>query len=73
MHDGTDDGTGSHAKGVKISEYLALAACVCRSCSDHITLLINCDLGKAYKDIHVSKEAIANARNETIWNKAWDE
>ena len=32
---------------------------------------INCDLGKAYKDVHVSKEAIANARNETPWKKVW--
>ena len=32
---------------------------------------VNCDLGKAYKDVHVSKEAIANARNETTWNKVW--
>ena len=32
---------------------------------------VNCDLGKAYKDVHVFKEAIANARNETPWNKVW--
>ena len=31
----------------------------------------NCDLGKAHNDVHVSKEAIANARNETTWNKVW--
>ena len=30
---------------------------------------VNCDLGKAYKDVHVSKEVIANARNETTCNK----
>ena len=31
------------------------------------------DLGKAHNDVHVSKEAIANARkrNETTWNKVW--
>ena len=32
---------------------------------------VNGDLGKAYKDVHVSMEAIANARNETTWNKGW--
>ena len=36
-------------------------------CYKHAT---GCDLGKAYKDVHVSKEAIFNARNET-WNKVW--
>ena len=44
-----------------------------RSCSVHVlqkTLqAVNCDLGKAFKDVHVSTEAIANARNETTWNK----
>ena len=30
-----------------------------------------CDLGKAYNYVHVSKEAVANAHNETTWNKVW--
>ena len=32
---------------------------------------VHCGLGKTYKDVHVSKEAISNARNETTWNKVW--
>ena len=32
---------------------------------------VNCDLGKAYKDVHVYKEAIANAHKEPTWNKVW--
>ena len=43
------------------------------SCVTKPLQAVNCDLGKAYKDVHVSKEAIANARNETTWNKFWGE
>ena len=41
------------------------------SCVTKTLQAVNCDLGKAYKDVHMSKEAIANARNETTWNKVW--
>ena len=41
------------------------------SCVTKIIQAVNCDLGKAYKDVHVSKESIANARNETTSNKVW--
>ena len=41
------------------------------SCVTKTLQAVNCDLGKAYKDIYVSKEAIANARNETTWNNVW--
>ena len=43
------------------------------SCVTKTLQAVNCDLSKAYKDIHVSKEVIANARNETTWNKVWAE
>ena len=39
-------------------------------CYKHATCSI-CDLGKTYKDVHVSKEAMANAHNETTLNKVW--
>ena len=41
------------------------------SCITKTLQAVNCDLGKAHNDVHVSKEAIANARNETTWNKVW--
>ena len=41
------------------------------SCVTKTIQAVNCDLGKAYKDVHMSMEAIANARNETSWNKVW--
>ena len=41
------------------------------SCVTKTLQAVNCDLGKAYKDVHVSKEAITKARNETTWNKVW--
>ena len=39
------------------------------SCITKTLQAVNCDLGKAHNDVHVSKETIANARNETTWNK----
>ena len=52
---------------------LVVAQFILRYCSCVTKTLqaVNCDLGKAYKDVHMSKEAIANARNETTWNKVW--
>ena len=46
---------------------LVVAQFILSYCSCVITTLqaVNCDLGKAYKDVHVSKETIANARNDT--------
>ena len=41
------------------------------SCITKALQAVNCDLGKAHNDVHVSKEAIANTRNETTWNKVW--
>ena len=41
------------------------------SCVPKTLQAVNCDLGKAYKYVHVSKEAIANAPYETTWNKVW--
>ena len=41
------------------------------SCGTITLQTVNYDLCKAYKDVHVSKEAIANARNETTWNMVW--
>ena len=41
------------------------------SCVTKTLQAVNCNLDKAYKDVHVSKEAIANARNQTTWNKVW--
>ena len=39
------------------------------SCVTKTLQAVNYDLGKAYKDVQVSKEAIANAHIETTWNK----
>ena len=39
------------------------------SCVAKMLHAVNCDFGKAYKDVYMPKEAIANARNETTWNK----
>ena len=41
------------------------------SCVTKMLQAVNYDLGKAYKDVHVSKKAIVNARNETTWEKVW--
>ena len=41
------------------------------SCITKMLQGVNCDLGKAHNDVHVSKEAIANTHNETTWNKVW--
>lgn len=32
----------------------------------------NCDIAKAYKDVQLSKQAIANARSPDTWGKLWD-
>ena len=57
----------------KFLVYLVVAQFILRYCScvTKALLAVNCDLDKAYKDVHVSKEAIVNARNETTWNKVW--
>ena len=39
------------------------------SCVTKTLQAVNCDLGKAYKGVHVYKEAIANARDETTWKQ----
>ena len=41
------------------------------SCVTKSLLAVNCDLGKAYKYVRVSKEPIVNERDETTWNKVW--
>ena len=38
------------------------------SCVTKTLQAVNCDLGKAYNNVHVSKEAVVNVRNETTWN-----
>ena len=51
----------------KFLVFLVVAQFILNNCSCVTKTLqaVNCDLDKAYKDVHVSKEAIANARNET--------
>ena len=39
------------------------------SCVTKTLQAVNCDLSNAYKDVHVYKEDIANARTKTTWNK----
>ena len=41
------------------------------SCVTKTLHTVNCDLGKAYKNVHMSEEAITNARNETTLNQIW--
>ena len=41
------------------------------SCVTKTLQAVNCDLGKTYNSVHVSMEAIANACNQTTWNKVW--
>ncbi|XP_041374848.1 zinc finger MYM-type protein 1-like [Gigantopelta aegis] len=33
---------------------------------------VNCDLGSAYRDIHLSKETVAKARCESTWDKLYE-
>ena len=40
------------------------------SCVTKTQQAVNCDLGKAHKDVHVSKKTIANARNKKIGTKS---
>ncbi|XP_070539533.1 zinc finger MYM-type protein 1-like [Ptychodera flava] len=33
---------------------------------------VNCDLGKAYKDIQLCKECMTNGRSDSTWDKLWN-